>query len=115
MKEELDHTMWVTSGTRFSQSNRYDKLQNTIYFSLLMLSVYLTIASLITPRFFPEEQSLINLFIVSDSILITILVILLKSANLANRSRLQHECGRKVRKLLYDLKTAKTDKEIEKV
>lgn len=112
MKEQLDYTLWVTSGVRFSQSLRYEKIESTIYFTLLMISVYLTIFSLLAPDLFTEEESSVNLFIISSSILITILVVLLKSANFTSRSNLQHECGRKIRKLLYDLKSANTEEEI---
>ncbi len=112
MKEELDYTLWATSSIRFSQSTRYEKLESTISFTLLMISVYLTIFSLLIPYLHIKDNQLINLFITVSSILITVLVLLLKSANFSRRSNLQHECGRKIRKLLSDLKTASTKKEI---
>lgn len=112
MKDQLDYTLWVTSGIRFSQSLRYEKLESTINFALLMLSVYLTIFSLLIPHLFSDDAQLVSLFITSSSILITGLVVLLKSANFNRRSILQHECGRKIRKLLYDLKVAVNDEEI---
>ncbi|MEX1014853.1 MAG: SLATT domain-containing protein [Candidatus Paceibacterota bacterium] len=112
MKDQLDYTLWVTSGIRFSQSLRYEKLESTINFTLLMLSVYLTMFSLLIPHLFEDDAQLVSLFITASSILITALVVLLKSANFNRRSILQHECGRKIRKLLYDLKIVDNEKEI---
>ncbi|MBU0474515.1 MAG: SLATT domain-containing protein [Bacteroidetes bacterium] len=115
IKEELDFKLWSTKITRFNSAKRLYKWKKFIHISLLIIAIYLVILSVIifSGNIKTDALEVANFINICLSIVIFSMGLAINLNDIEKRAEKQHECGRKISKLLNQSKSAEAD--IEKI
>lgn len=104
LKAELDTLFWTTSGIRFIQSKRFEAYDRSFNHSIVIATFFLSAIAICYPFTGREENVLFGIIVSLLSILILILSLVIRSNKYTERAIRQHECGRKISKLMYGIK-----------
>ncbi|MFP9116642.1 SLATT domain-containing protein [Flavobacterium sp. RNTU_13] len=118
--EELNYKIWITKGCRFNASSRLVRMGKLSNLALNMISVYLTIAGLLTVYNISSpivDNNLLAYLITSLSIVALVFGQIENSKDYSLKARDFHNCGLELSEIYNELRIFKTledDSSIEK-
>lgn len=112
--DELSYKLWSTSIIRFIASKRISSWKNCIQWSLLCVSIYLTLLSILlySHKIQVCHNEITQFATIFLSILILCLSLSINLNHLETRSSKQHECGRKIRKVSNRISCVEGNEEV---